>query len=35
MVDEPVSAYAEQDPTLEKAMEVLRQKIASGKSAKN
>ena len=28
-VDEPPSAYAEQDPTLERALETLRRKIAT------
>jgi hypothetical protein len=34
LVDEPATAYADRDPTLEKAFEVLRSKIAESKSAK-
>lgn len=33
-VDEPTSAYAERDPTLEKALEVLRGKVAEAKLRK-
>jgi C-terminal processing protease CtpA/Prc len=34
LVEEPASAYTERDPTLEKAFEVLREKVAKLKTAK-
>ena len=35
MVDEPPSAYAELDPTLERALALLREKILKAKNARN